>query len=747
MIAVRGDTLEQAIAALSRTRRCMQLYPAANPVVRMALEQLQAAFRAPVSPDPLEANAPPKMITCDIRATGFHDSGGRLLGAGFPEMAVFAGLLHRAGARRFYFQAGVPLQALMAFVCATMALERGTAPENLPELTQPGLGLEFAEQPTDTPEAGQAPAEPMEDFLAHLMARRGARMAGGGPGAQAAAGRQHLEDIVAFFLALERGDETRKTELRHTLGDPARIAEAYSYVGHVPGSKTQENGAPPAVSRDALRQTLRHLAGAVEELPADMHAQALANLAEAVVITDPQTRACFMEYVLPAGIGQGGVEDEVTGQLPMGAAIRVLLCHAVTQEAPADGLRAFLDAVRPARQRASLAAGLLAALESNTEAPLDTEVRRVLEAAGAGKHGAMAPPVTEASANLVSRRDAMASLARQMTGAEARALRKAATGTTNDEQQAALSHFHLFAIGCAGEHDQGMLDRLRHALKTAIAQENFDFPNHVIQLALGLVRPGVREEAYPTLLPYVEPLYQEPNFAQFLAHLSQLAETQENARAVIRALASGTAPAVFQSLAREEVKARRLALLDLLLSMGPTILGFLREQVNHPHWYVARNTVYLLGRLPEHGNLRALDRALRHRDARVREEALSSLQTHEPAEAAPLIAKALHDPEEDLRARAAQLLAESGQTPYSVDLIEMLRAQGAELRRQPVFALALVRALGTLCHGASLEDLERLRRQAWLPGARNRGELRAACAEAMAAIRKRAGSAPGRNTP
>jgi hypothetical protein len=763
MIATGVDTMEQALMALVRTRRCMQLYPVANPVVREALQQLLEAFKAPPVLDPLAADAPPPMMTCEIRATGFHGDAGRVLAGAHPDVTAFARLLSGAGAKRLYFRPGTPLRALTAFVSGTMALERGAAPDSVLELSQPGVGLEFMEQAVvaeteaeaetaATPEPEPAPEAHAGDLLSHLVAQREQRESHPAPEGKSAAWRQHLEDILAFFLAVERGDATCHAEFCHTISDPARIAETYSYVGHVPSAGSQEDGgaresAEARLSCDALRQTLRHIAKPLEGMPQDMRAFALANMAEAVVTTDTHTRARLLDEVLPAGIGDGGVEDAIAGLLPPGAAVRVLLRHVQEHAGSAATLRAFFDSMEFPQQRGQVAAGLLDALETEAGEPPSAALRAVLTQAAAGKHGP-APLLPAGTETAVAHRTALADTALLVSQEEARALHRAAAsaGALSDEQQDALSCFHVFAIGCHDEQERGMLDRLQRALRDSISKKDFNFANHVVQLALGLVRPDVREDAYPALLPYIEALHHEPNFAKFLAHLSELADSSGNARTAINALASGTAPAVFETLAREEVKARRFALLNLLLSMGPGILGYLREQVNHSQWYVVRNTLYLLGRLPAPDNLRAIERTLRHRDARVREEALTSLAAYDPKETAPLIARALSDPEEHLRARAAELLAATGQQPYAVDLIDLLRSQGSELRRQPEFALALVRALGVLCNGASINDIERLRRQTWLPGTRKRAELRAACAEAVNAIRARTAHTTARGT-
>ena len=744
------ETLERALSALVRTRRCMQLYPVANPVVRAALQQLHEALKMPPSLDPISASKPLPPLTCEIRGDGFYFDGEESpMGAGRPELKAFAQLLYGAGAKLLYFQPGLPLKAATAFVSGIMALERGTPPENIPELSQPRVGLAFVEE-SPFAETNEAPFPETEtetgDLLAHLLAQR----ATGGEFAKdpEAASRQHMGDVLAFFLAVEAGDDRYRSQLEHTLSDPGRLAETYSYVGHMPAAGPHGHGEKPRdsghQSRDALRQTLRHMAQSLQDMPADLRAFALANMAEAVVTTDADTRTCLIEEVLPLGIGQEGIEDALTRQLPPGTASRVLLRHIRVHAGTASTLQAFLEGMENPRQRGQVAAGLLGALRAEGEAPSPRDLIDVLENAGSGMRNAAAAPSLldgEQIAADIRRRMSLAEAALHVTHDEVRALRRsvAAADEVSDAQQDALSYFHVFAIGSYAEREQHMLARLQDALCAAIARKDFHFVNHVVQLALGLVRSDVREDAYPTLLPYLEALHQDPNFTKFLTHLTEMAESEEAARTTINTLAGDTAPAVFSALAQEEVKSRRFALLNLLLSMGPGILGYLQEQINHPQWYVVRNAVYLLGRVPAQANLRVLERALRHRDLRVRQEALSSLQLYDPRETAPLIAKALHDPEEYLRARAAQLLMESGQTPYAVDLIDILRKHGGALRRQPEFALAVVRALGVLCNGASMGELERLRRQTWLPGTRKRSELRAACAESLAAIQARGG--------
>jgi hypothetical protein len=149
------------------------------------------------------------------------------------------------------------------------------------------------------------------------------------------------------------------------------------------------------------------------------------------------------------------------------------------------------------------------------------------------------------------------------------------------------------------------------------------------------------------------------------------------------------APVLLEGLADSRDRRVRLALLDLLARYGDAIGPLAAERIEGMPWYVQRNLLALLGRLPDRPMRYTPAGMLAHRDPRVRHEALAlavadsglrnrgiaealdsgyeptiqlafkALQEHCPPEFVPRLIARAADPEldDDLRAAAIKALA------------------------------------------------------------------------------------------
>jgi len=146
-------------------------------------------------------------------------------------------------------------------------------------------------------------------------------------------------------------------------------------------------------------------------------------------------------------------------------------------------------------------------------------------------------------------------------------------------------------------------------------------------------------------------------------------------------------PILLTALEKADSRSARRRLLDLLAHLGPVVEPALMARVGGDPWYLARNILVVLSQLPHINDPEPVLRALRHADARVRQEALKVLLRH-PATRERAIGEAVEGGDE-VHTRVA-LAALDGHCPPSLvaPVLSVLGHPNAELRLQAVRLLA-----------------------------------------------------------
>jgi len=182
-------------------------------------------------------------------------------------------------------------------------------------------------------------------------------------------------------------------------------------------------------------------------------------------------------------------------------------------------------------------------------------------------------------------------------------------------------------------------------------------------------------------------------------------------------------------------KARR-AVCDAVCEIGKNqidqILPFLEDR----RWYLVRNVVYILGRIGKEEALPSVQKALGHREMRVRREAVQALGFIGGSKAFQLLIKSLQDADVRIRCAAALNLGKVGRKNSLPHLLEVIQAKdftGKEAAEKKAF----FDAIGLAGSNDPIPLLRKLlMKKAWFRRKRVE-ELRQGAASALALIASR----------
>jgi HEAT repeat protein len=182
-------------------------------------------------------------------------------------------------------------------------------------------------------------------------------------------------------------------------------------------------------------------------------------------------------------------------------------------------------------------------------------------------------------------------------------------------------------------------------------------------------------------------------------------------------------------------KARR-TVCDAVCEIGKNqidqILPFLEDR----RWYLVRNVVYILGRIGKEPAIPSVQKALGHREMRVRREAVQALGFIGGAKAFHLLIKALQDEDVRIRCAAALNLGKVGRKdslPYLLEVIQAKEFTGKEAGEKKAF----FNAVGLAGSNDPIPLLRKLlMKKAWFRR-KKVDELRQGAASALALIATR----------
>jgi hypothetical protein len=261
-------------------------------------------------------------------------------------------------------------------------------------------------------------------------------------------------------------------------------------------------------------------------------------------------------------------------------------------------------------------------------------------------------------------------------------------------------------------------------------------PDRILKLALesGIVEPGAQVAAdrmiakrqVSLLLALLETVPREDPVAQLLrARLfhpqtvrALLEATPVDLDALDRLIPDAgleAAPALLDALAESRDRRVRLRLLEFLARYGGETAPLVQERLEGMPWYVQRNLLALLGKMPQPPENFSAEALLRHRDPRVRHEAIA-LALSDPVLRDRGLAVALESDYDPTVALALGALSDGTPPEYVPRIIGWVvdPALDPELRALAVTALApvkdpvVLRLLRRLVLGRGITGLGRL---------------------------------------
>lgn len=190
---------------------------------------------------------------------------------------------------------------------------------------------------------------------------------------------------------------------------------------------------------------------------------------------------------------------------------------------------------------------------------------------------------------------------------------------------------------------------------------------------------------------------------------------------------------LLEQLAEEPEMGARKSLVDIIISIAPSYVAELGEEVGDPRWYFVRNVVSILAATRSFGTLTYLERTMRHSDSRVRRETIRALSQQNDRLASEMLIHCLYDEDAQNVQLAARFIGQRGVQGAVPTLEQVARGEGRGNRENGP-RIEAIEALGRLGAVEATPTLRMLAgRRGLLGGARTR-ELRSAALTALKRI-------------
>ncbi len=168
------------------------------------------------------------------------------------------------------------------------------------------------------------------------------------------------------------------------------------------------------------------------------------------------------------------------------------------------------------------------------------------------------------------------------------------------------------------------------------------------------------------------------------------------------------------ALSEENNRSRRRRLFDFIVLLGPAIAPDVIPFLNDPRWYVMRNMIVLLRTVQDRTSLPEVRKLTRHRDLRVKLEAIKSLFALDSTVSVALLENLLNDPDPKL-AEIAITLVGNYNIKEGVDPLLRLLAHNDMFGAHRLLRVKAIRALGELAEPRALDHLVRFFTLSMLP--------------------------------
>jgi hypothetical protein len=448
-------------------------------------------------------------------------------------------------------------------------------------------------------------------------------------------------------------------QLSKLLEKPARLEEAFGRL-----ARPRQGTAEGAVAAEVGARVLQGIAAAIGDVPLNEQRQLYRKAAELLFdVADPLRMQVVFDKILP----------RVTGSSPEGALIRSLsddeIVQLLTTRVPMHegALRAVALSFRNLELSLPRRESVLEALrEKTTVSGGQSEAyTRLFDALSS------AAELTNGTAAFISALEeainapAAPMKCLELTRDESLQIQRAAecTGVSRETENipAMLDLLHL-------ERDTqrylNILETLEAARKEALREGRLAL---AIRVAQGYSAGRQPQERPPEQRETCEKLLEEAVGQDTITYLADMALHNERNSSeyelileYLQTVPEHAQRELLHRLAEEKSRHLRLAIRGLLIALGSADITSLSSRVLDERWFVARNTVSILGEIGGEGVVETLSKALEHEEPRVRREALNALGKIGGEGAARSLATAVDDGDNDVALCAARWLTMIG---------------------------------------------------------------------------------------
>ncbi len=176
---------------------------------------------------------------------------------------------------------------------------------------------------------------------------------------------------------------------------------------------------------------------------------------------------------------------------------------------------------------------------------------------------------------------------------------------------------------------------------------------------------------------------------------------EDDIRTCLELLADRVVFPLMGILGEEERAERRRMLCDIIVAIGRDRIDDVGRSVSDARWYLVRNVAYILGRLGDPRGVAYVAGLAKHREYRVRCEAVAALARIGSQDAEDHLTSLLDDPDDRIRTKAILSLSDAGVFPALPKLLRLLEQPDLlqrhfPLKKEIIAALSRARVLDAL---------------------------------------------------
>ncbi|MBN1380725.1 MAG: HEAT repeat domain-containing protein [Deltaproteobacteria bacterium] len=184
----------------------------------------------------------------------------------------------------------------------------------------------------------------------------------------------------------------------------------------------------------------------------------------------------------------------------------------------------------------------------------------------------------------------------------------------------------------------------------------------------------------------------------------------------------------------------RVHIMHLVIDFGPTAIPFIKGRINNDEpWYYLRNLAYLMGQIGNEESAAALEPLMRHKDNRLKQEALKSIYRTGGTKRGQMFISALADADDQFKLDIIEAIGNAKCDDIIADLIDILKSRPlvvTSLRSQ--LEEKICSALGTIGSSAAIPCLSEIADSGSFLRLRAYPEkLKIAAGKALTSIRKK----------